>query len=215
MVGAHMDEFRLARLALGLPVLRRPGQHRPHRVRIARAVEEIVRRGLGLAAGAFRIGQRRGIGAGDIRDLVLRQEAGQRLGIRGAPAHDRRDLVAAGPFLVERDRARHLIAVVVGVDVELLAADAAVLVDPGEGVGDALSVGRADVGRAAGIIREMADRDLGLRRRGSAADQQRERNRAQKGFHRHGVFLRSFVEVDCSRSRSNLNAKTGRVSSRS
>ena len=28
MVGAHMDEFRLARLALGLPVLGRPGQHR-------------------------------------------------------------------------------------------------------------------------------------------------------------------------------------------
>ena len=153
MVGAHVDEFRLAGLALGLPVLRRPGQHRAHRVRIARAVEEIVRRGLGLAAGAFRIGQRRGVGAGDVRDLVLREEAGQRLGIGGAPAHDRRDLVAAGPFLVERDRARHLIAVVVGVDVELLAADAAVLVDPGEGVGDALAIGRADVGRAAGIDR--------------------------------------------------------------
>ncbi len=97
-------------------------------------------------------------------NLVLREEAGQRLGIGGAPAHDRRDLVVgAGPFLVERDRARHLIAVIVAVDVELLAADAAVLVDPGEGVGDALAVGRADVGGAAGEILEMADRDLRLR----------------------------------------------------
>ena len=73
-------------------------------------------------------------------------------------------LSGAGPFLVERDRARHLIAVIVGVDVELLAADAAILVDPGEGVRDALPIGRADVRRAAGIIREMADGDLGLRR---------------------------------------------------
>ena len=63
------------------------------RVRIARAVEEIIRRGLGLAAGAFRIGQCGGVGAGDVRDLVLREEAGQRLGVGGAPAHDRRDLV--------------------------------------------------------------------------------------------------------------------------
>ncbi len=83
-------------------------------------------------------------------NLVLRNEAGQRLGIGGAPAHDRRDLVVGRrPLLVERDRARHLIAVVVAVDVELLAADAAILVDPGEGVRDALSIGRADVGCAA------------------------------------------------------------------
>ena len=216
MVGAHMNEFRLAGFALGLPVLRRPDQHRPHGVRIARAIEEIVGRGFRLAAGAFRIGESGGIGGGEIRDLVLRHEAGQRLGIRGAPAHDRRDLVGAGPFLVERDRARHLIAVIVGIDIELLAADAAVLVDPGKGVRDALSVGRSDVRRAAGIIGEMADRDLGLRRRRGAAEQQRQRNGAQKGFHGHRyVSSGSFVGVHCSRSRSNLNAKTGRVSSKS
>ena len=195
MVGAHVDEFRLAGLALGLPVVRRPHQHRAQRVRIARAVEEIIGRGLRLAAGAFRIGQRRGIGAGHVGDLVLREEAGQRLGVRRAPAHDRRDLaVGRRPFLVERDRARHLVAVVVAVDVELLAADAAVLVDPGEGVGDGLAIGRADVGRAAGEVLEMADRDLRLRADRRAGDHKRQRNGAQKGFRFMVVFLLLFVE---------------------
>ena len=90
----------------GLPDLPLPFQScaaqvsmRAQRVGIARTVEEIVRRGLRLVAGAGRIGQRRGIGAGDVRDLVLRDEAGQRLGIGGAPAHDRRDLVADHHFL--------------------------------------------------------------------------------------------------------------------
>ena len=160
-----MDEFRLARLALCLPVIRRPGQHRPHGIGIARAIEEIVRRGLGLAAGAFRIGERGGIGAGDVGNLVLCEEACQRLGIGRTPAHDRRDFVAARPLLVERDRARDLIAIVIRIHVELLAADAAVLVDPGERVCNCLPVGRADVRGAARIIGQMADRDLGLRGR--------------------------------------------------
>jgi hypothetical protein len=64
MVGAHVDEFRLAGLALRPPVLGRPGQLGAQRIRIARAVEEIVRRRLGLAADAFGIGQRRGVGGG-------------------------------------------------------------------------------------------------------------------------------------------------------
>ena len=138
--------------------------------------------------------QRRRIGARHVRDFVLCQEAGQRLGIRRAPAHDRCDLaVGRRPFLVERDRARHLIAVIVAVDIELLAADAAVLVDPGEGVRDALSVGRADVGRAARQVFKMADRDLGLCCRRSSAEQQRERNGTEQGFHVHGQFLRFFI----------------------
>ena len=197
VVGAHVNEFRLARLALGLPVLGRPGQFGAQRVGVARAVEEIIRRGFRLAAGAFRIGQGCGVGARDVRDLVLRQETGERFGIGGAPAHDRRDLAVGGrPFLVQRDRARHLVAVVVAVDVELLAADSAVLVDPGQGVRDALPIGRADVRRAARQILEVADRDLGLCRDRSAADQKRQRNRAQKGFHLHGSFP---PVIDCCR----------------
>ena len=119
MVGAHVDEFRLAGLALGLPVLGGPGQHAANRVRVARAVEEIVGRGLGLAAGAGRIGECCGIGGRDVGDLVLGQEARQRFGVGGAPAENGGDLVGARPFLVLGDRARHLIAVVDGIDVDL------------------------------------------------------------------------------------------------
>ncbi|GCC48883.1 hypothetical protein chiPu_0033303, partial [Chiloscyllium punctatum] len=64
-----------------------------------------------------------------------------------------------------------------------------VLVDPGEGVGDALAIGRADVGSAAREVLQMADGDLRLRGAGGAADQQRERDRAQKGSNRHFCFL--------------------------
>ena len=56
-----MDIFRLAGLALRLPVLRRPGQLGTQRIRIARTIEEIIRRGLGFPASAGRIGQGRGI----------------------------------------------------------------------------------------------------------------------------------------------------------
>ncbi|OIQ70616.1 hypothetical protein GALL_477700 [mine drainage metagenome] len=216
MVGAHMHELRLAGLALGLPVLGRPGEFGAQRVGVGRSIEEVVGRSLRLAAGAFRIGERGGIGAGNIRDLVLGQEAGQRLGIRGAPAHDRRDLVVGGrPLLVERDRARHLVAIVVAVDVQLLAADAAVLVDPGERVRDALSIGRTNVGCSARQILKVADGDLGLRRGRGAAEQQRQRDGAKQGFHGHGLSSGFFVKFHCSQSRSDLNAKTGRVSSTS
>jgi len=54
MVGAHMHELRLPGLPLALPVLRRPCQFGAQRIRIGRPVEEIVGRGLGLAAGAGR-----------------------------------------------------------------------------------------------------------------------------------------------------------------
>ena len=140
-----MNELRLAGLALGLPVLGGPGQHAANRVRVARAVEEVVGRGLGLAAGAGRVGERRGIGCRNIGDLVLGQESRQRFGVGGAPAENGGDLVGARPFLVLGDRARHLIAVVDGIDVDLVAVDAAVLVDPRIGVRDTLSERRSDV----------------------------------------------------------------------
>src|SRR5215207_8046567 len=138
MVGAHVHEFRLARLALLLPVLSRPDQHRAQRVRITRTVEEIVRRRFGLAAGAGRIGQLRRIGRRDIWDLVVGDEAGERLGIGGSPAENSRDL-DANPFLVLTYRARYLVAVVDRIDVDPGAVHPAVLVDPGHGVGRALS----------------------------------------------------------------------------
>ena len=99
MIGAHVYVFRLARLARLLPVLRCPRQHRAQRVRIARTIEEIVGRRLGLSAGTGRIGQCRRIGRRDIWDLVVGDEAGERLGVGGAPAENGRDLVA-NPFLV-------------------------------------------------------------------------------------------------------------------
>ena len=183
MVGAHMDEFRLAGLALGLPVLGGPGQHAANRVRIARAVEEIVGSGLGLAACAGRVGERGGVGRRDVGNLVFGEEAGERFGVGGAPSENGGDLVGARPFLVLGDRARHLIAVVDGIDVDLGAVDAAVLVDPGVGVGDALSEGRSDVGRRAGIIGEIAERDRRLGhggRDGGCRQQQRQRGGARE-----------------------------------
>src|SRR5581483_1701664 len=124
---------------------------------------------------------------------------------------DRGDLVVGRrPFLVKRDRLRDLVAVVVAVDVELLAADAAVLVDPGEGVDDALAVGRTDVGGAAREILEMADRDLRLCAHRSGCDDERERCRAQKRLQFHWSFLLLSL-MDSPR----LNVKTDRASSRS
>ena len=63
MVGAHMHEFRLARFALGLPVLGRPGQFGARRIRIGRPVEEIVKERPWPCRGAGRIRQRGGIGS--------------------------------------------------------------------------------------------------------------------------------------------------------
>src|SRR5262249_20648925 len=100
-------------------------------------------------------------------------------------------------------------------DIELLAVDAAILVDPGEGVDHRLPIGRADVRRAAGEILKMADRDLGLRARRCAADRKYKRNRAQKGFCRHGCFPPAILCSHSNRSFAKLNVKTGRASSRS
>jgi hypothetical protein len=204
-----MDEFRLAGASLLLPVLGRPYQHGAQRIRVARPVEEIVGRRLGLAALPGRIGEGRRIGAGDIRDLILRNESGKRLGIGGAPALDRRDLVAAGPFLVLRHRARHLVAVVDGVDIELLAVDAALLVDPGERIGDALPEWDADVGRGAAEIRQVADGDLRLGRAGSRSEKQRQRGAPQNTPVGH-----RFPPLGIALVVAVLNARTDRASSK-
>jgi hypothetical protein len=81
-----------------------------------------------------------------------------------------------------------LVAIVVGVESDLLAANAAVLVDPGEGIGHGLAVGKSDVGGRTGIVGELSDRDLGLRGGGNAADQKRQRGRAQERLDRHLCF---------------------------
>ncbi len=173
MVGAHMDIFRLAGLAPGLPVLGGPGQHAANGVRIARSVEEVVRSGLGLAACAGWVGEGRGVRRRDVGDLVLGEEAGEGFGIGGPPTENGGNLVGARPLLVLSDRARHLIAVVDRIDVDLGAVDAAVLVDPGIGVGDALSERSSDVRGRARIVGQMPQRDRGLRAGCRAAEQQR------------------------------------------
>ncbi len=181
-----MNELRGAGLALGLPVFRGPGQFGAERVRIARSIEEIIGSGFGLAACAGRVRQSGRIRAGDVRNLVFSDKLLQRFGIGRTPAENGGDLVARSrPLLVERDGARHLIAVVVGVDGHGLAADAAVLVHPCEGIDFTLAERNADVGRAARIIGQMADGDLRLRCAGHAAQQQRGRCGTQQFLDGH------------------------------
>ena len=95
MVRAHMDEFRLAGLAFGLPVLGGPGQHAANRVRVARAIEEVVGRGLCFAARTGRVRKRGGVGTGNVGDFILGEEAGERLGVGRAPSENGRNLVGA------------------------------------------------------------------------------------------------------------------------
>ena len=158
MVGAHVDELRLAPAALLLPVFGRPLHHRPRRVGVGRTVEEVVRRRLVRLGAADRVGERRGVRGGVVGNLVLGHERAERLGVGGTPALDRDDL--ARHTLVGGNRSRHLVG-----DsrpfrlVELLAADAAFLVDVRDRVVDALAVGGADVGRRAAVVGDMTDRD--------------------------------------------------------
>ena len=92
-------------------------------------------------------------------DLVVGDEADQGLGVGGAPALDRHHLVGADPLLVGGDRARRVVAVVDGLELQRAAGDAAVLVDPGHRVGHALAVGLAHVGGRAGEVDQVADED--------------------------------------------------------
>src|SRR5207249_8381560 len=91
-----------------------------------------------------------------------------------------------GPFLVLGDRTRYLIAVIYGVELDLGAADAAVLVDPRIGVRDTLSERRSDVRGRTRIVGEMPQRDRRLGRCRGATEQQSERGCAQQSLHRHG-----------------------------
>ena len=64
--------------------------------RVVGAVEEVERRGLhALPAGTpAGVGERGGVGAGDVGDAVARDEADQRFGVGRAPALDRDDALA-------------------------------------------------------------------------------------------------------------------------
>ena len=145
VVGAHVDVFRLARLALRLPVFRRPLQHRAqaHRNRSDHR-RNCTARACALPPAAVRIGERGRIGGGDVGDLGPARRSAVSASVSAVPQPmDRRDLVAGRPFLVlARSRAAPDSRSRWCRRFSLLAADAAVLVDPGEGIGDALAEGQ-------------------------------------------------------------------------
>ena len=176
MVRAHMDEFWLAGLAFRLPVLRRPGEHAAQRIGVARAVEEIVRRGLRLVALPCRVGQGRRVGARRRTGIWSCATKPVNASVSAVPQPRMAATLSPDPFLVLADGARHLVAVVDGVEVDLCAIHAALLVDPADGVGGALAVRHADVRGGARIVRKLSDGDL--RVRGRCREQHRQRRAA-------------------------------------
>ena len=180
VVVTHVGELGRAGAALLLPVGGGPGDHGAAGVGVGGAVEEVVGRGpLDLLAGAGGVGD---VGAEAVRQvdhLVVVDHGAQGLGVGGAVAVDDVGLARlAHPFLVGGDRHRRLVRVVEGVDLQLLAVDAAVGVDPlhhvGLGGGELLAVGR---GRAGEVV-ERVDDDLRL----GGAQAGGEQDACQKGF---------------------------------
>ena len=167
------------------------------RVRVGGAVEEVEGRRLHAlpAALAARVGQRGGVGAGDVGDLVARHEAHQRLGVGGAPALDGDHAVAA-PGLVLADGARRLVAVVEAEHVQLAGPETPfrVLFTQASVSAIALAVGHAHVGGGAGIVHQVPDRDrLGRRRQREGGGRRHPEHCAPHG---HRSFPPSVIQCE-------------------
>src|SRR5690606_22456531 len=89
--------------------------------------------------------------------------------------------------------ARHFVAVVDRLEVDLLAVDAALAVDVGECVGDALPVGPADVGRGSSVVGDVADEDSLCGRRTGAEQDGRRSCGGESGFLHYGTPLHGNV----------------------
>jgi hypothetical protein len=117
-----------------------------------------------VVGGLAWVGEVPGVGAGEIRDLVLGDVRAKGLGVRRPVAQDEQDLVVLDEPLVGRHRAGWLEAVLHADQLDLLAVDAAALVEVRDRVDPALGDVLALVGGRAGEIHEVADLDDPLRR---------------------------------------------------
>ena len=137
-----------------------------------------------------------GVRAGEVGDLVLGDVRAQRLGVRCPVAQDHHHLVVLDEPLVGRHRAGRLEPVLHADQLDLLAVDAAPLVEVLHRVDPALSDVLALVGGRPGEIHQVADLDDPLRltrRRAETDDEQGDEDEPDEQVTRvaHRALLRS------------------------